>query len=68
MKVKKFFTTRKVEMSDNSYLFEIVTPEGERVATASHVLMLEAIEENLNKVLEDAEKADNDFVSEATLY
>lgn len=62
MSIQHYFNTRKVEMSDSSDLWEIVTPEGERVASATEEGKLVAIEMALNLALTDAAEADSDIV------
>lgn len=59
--IKHFFETRKVEMSDNSELWEIVTPDGERVAAASTQEALLDLEITLNLALTDAFEANPDL-------
>jgi hypothetical protein len=49
-----FFTFRKVEMTDGSELYEIVTPSGERVASATSPDELGTLELELNDALDDA--------------
>lgn len=60
--IKHFFRTRQVEMSDNSILFELVTDDGERVATASKADMLEELEMNLNLALTEAAEQNSDLL------
>lgn len=57
----KFFKTRKVEMSDRSELYEIVTPDGYRVVSATDEATLVTLEDVLNATLEQAE-ANRDVV------
>lgn len=59
--IKHFFETRKVEMSDNSKLWELVTPDGERVAAASTEEALTDLEIALNLALTDAVEANSDI-------
>ena len=59
--IKHFFETRKVEMSDNSELWELVTPDGERIAAASKEEALEDLEIALNMALTDAFEANSDL-------
>lgn len=58
MKLIRFFTARKVEMTDNSNLWEIVTPDGERVADCTDQLGAEYISNQLNLDLSDWIAAD----------
>lgn len=60
--IKHFFETRKVEMSDNSELWELVTPEGERVASATSEDVLTDLEITLNMAITDAVEANSDIV------
>lgn len=60
-----FFTFRKVEMTDGSELYEIVTPSGERVASASDADGLGNLEIELNDVLKEAAEDDPDIVINA---
>lgn len=62
MEIKHYFTVRKVEMSDNSDLWELITPGAERVATASREELLTDLEMTLNLALTDAEEASTDIV------
>lgn len=57
-----FFTFRKVEMTDGSELYEIVTPSGERVASATDAGELGTLEIVLNDALNDAVADDADIV------
>lgn len=59
--IKHFFETRKVEMSDNSELWELVTPDGERVAAASTEDALIDLEMTLNLALTNAFEANPDL-------
>lgn len=61
MSIQHFFTSRKVHMSDGSDLWELVTPEGERVATATKESTLLDLEIFLNLGLTDASDADSDI-------
>lgn len=59
--IKHFFDTRKVEMSDNSELWELVTPDGERVASATTEDALTDLEIALNMAITDAIEANSDI-------
>ena len=59
--IKHFFETRKVEMSDNSELWELVTPDGERIAAASTEAALTDLEITLNLAITDAFEANSDL-------
>jgi hypothetical protein len=61
MDIVHFFDTRKVEMSDNSDIFELVTPDGERVASASTEGPLHDLEIALNLAITDAIEANSDI-------
>jgi hypothetical protein len=53
MDIKHVFTARKVEMTDGSELYEVVTPLGERVASATSERLVEEVEMALNMALTD---------------
>jgi hypothetical protein len=59
--IKHFFDTRKVEMSDDSELWELVTPDGERIAAASTEDALINLEIALNLAITDAFEANSDL-------
>lgn len=56
-----FFTFRKVDMTDGSELYEIVTPSGERVASATDSDALSELELELNAVLTEAAEDNSDI-------
>jgi hypothetical protein len=60
-KIQHFFETRKIEMTDKSVLWELVTPDGERVAAASTEEAIEDLEIALNMALTDAMDANPDI-------
>ena len=62
---KRFFRVRKVEMSDHSNLYELVTPDGERVASATTDFVLENMAAAFNDILSKAEDHNIDFVVNA---
>jgi len=59
--IKHFFETRKVEMTDDSELWELVTPDGERIAAASTEDALINLEIALNLAITDAFEANSDL-------
>lgn len=61
MSIRHYFSVQPVEMTDST-LFELVTPDGERVATASTDSKLRSLEADLNIVLTEAAEADTDVV------
>lgn len=65
MSIKHFFYVRKVDMSDGSDLYELVTPGAERVASASTEDPLQELEMTLNLALTDVEESNSDVVVEA---
>jgi hypothetical protein len=65
MSIKHFFLARKVEMSDNSELYELVTPLGERIASASTQEAMDDLEMALNMELTSAAEANDDIEVEA---
>lgn len=60
--VKNFFEFRKVAMTDGSDLYEIVTPDGERVASSTDDEAMSDLEIELNATLAEAAEADSDIV------
>jgi hypothetical protein len=60
MSIQHYFVARKVEMSDNSELYELVTPDGERVATATTQAAMDDLEVALNMALTDAAETNSD--------
>lgn len=60
-RILHFFSTRPVEMTDGSNLYELVTPDGERVAAASSEEALEDLEMTLNMELSEAVAANGDI-------
>lgn len=65
MSIKHLFIARKVEMSDHSELYELVTPLGERIASASTQEPMDDLEMALNMALTDAAEANDDVEVEA---
>ena len=59
------FWTRKVQMTDGSQLYEIVSPQGERIAAASLSAALEDLEMTLNLALSEAVAANADITVNA---
>lgn len=62
MSIEHFFSHRQVEMSDNSQLWEVVTPDGERVASATTEEAVVEVEMALNLALTDAVEENSDIV------
>ncbi len=60
-RILHFFSTRPVEFTDGSKLYELVTPDGERVAAASSEEALEDLEMTLNMELSEAVAANGDI-------
>lgn len=60
--MSQFFKARKVEMSDDSELYEVVTPDGERVASSISSIEAQAAAARLNAVLKIWEGQSKDFV------
>ena len=54
MKIHHFFETQPVEMTDGGKLFEIITPDGERVASGTDEAVLKRLEIALNMALSEA--------------
>jgi hypothetical protein len=59
--VKHFFQFRQVEMTDGSELYEIVTPDGERVASGTDPGPLTTLEFELNGALTEAAEDHSDI-------
>lgn len=59
--IKHYFSSNQAEMTDGCDLWEVVTPGGERVATASNELKARELEMELNLALTDAAEADSDI-------
>lgn len=57
-----YFTFRKVEMSDGGDLYEIVTPYGNRVASATDDDVMSCLEMDLNDLLKEAADRNPDVV------
>lgn len=53
MEMHYFFETNEVEMSDGSELYEVVTPDGERVATTTDKIKAMDLEQRLNQELSE---------------
>jgi hypothetical protein len=62
MSIQHFFSTQPVEMTDDGKLFEIITPGGEHVASATIEAKLKTLEIALNIALTEAAEADSDIV------
>lgn len=62
MKIKQVFVARQVEMSDNSVLFELVTQDGERIASSTTEGAMLNMQIELNLALSDIADANQDIV------
>lgn len=61
MKQFEFFNVRPVEMTDGSELYEVITPDGERVASASEHWRAIGLEQALNQALSVAAASSTDI-------